>query len=165
MMEIFVTIINNFYLLIIFEKFSLSDVCGSAECASILWLCVIKSSFLDVSSVPISAYVTDAMALFFKMAILRTKLLPRLPVQWSSVCEIPKDELTWSKNSDLVVAVVLDLRPFKFAWEKDLRKTSPPNPLKSGRLTEDINYQKVLEGWTLHEAVSHSPTPVTCFAD
>ena len=74
-----------------------------------------KEFFLDVSSGPISAYVTDAMALFFKMAILRTKLLPRLPVQWSSVFEIPKHELTWSKNSDLVVAVVLDPRLFKFA--------------------------------------------------
>ena len=39
-----------------------------------------KISILDIRWDPRSAYITDTIILFFKMAILRTKLLSRLPV-------------------------------------------------------------------------------------
>ena len=55
------------------------DVCRSLGCTSIWWLYVTKSSNLDVSLDPRSSYVNDAMILFFKMAIIYTKLLTGLP--------------------------------------------------------------------------------------
>ena len=79
--------------------------------------------------------------------------------------KILKHKVTWSKDSVLVDAVVLDPGPSKFAREKGLKKTSLSNPSKSVRLTEDINCQKMLEVQTFHEAVSHSLTSVTCFVD
>ena len=51
--------------------------------------------------------------------------------------KIPKHKVTWSKNFILVVTVVLDSGPFKFAWGEDMKKTFPSNPSKSGRLAED----------------------------
>ena len=82
-----------------------------------------------------------------------------------ALSKILKRKVTWSKGSILVVAVILDLRLFKSARGKGLKKTSPSNPSKYGRLTEDIYCQKIPEGQTSHEAVSHSPKSVTCFVD
>ena len=81
-----------------------------------------KVSILDIRWDPRSPYTTDTIILFFQMAILRTKLLPQLPVQWSSFPKYPH-KVTWSKSSILVVAVAVDPGSFKFAWEKGLQKT------------------------------------------
>ena len=73
--------------------------------------------------------------------------MPRLPIEWSSSLKIPKPKVTYSKNSIFIVAVVLDPRPVKFARGKGLKKISPLNPSKSGKITDDVNYQKVLESY------------------
>ena len=51
--------------------------------------------------------------------------------------EIPKHKETSSKNSILVAAVGLHPGPFKFAWGEGLKKISPSNTSKSGKLTEN----------------------------
>ena len=48
-----------------------------------------KISILGIRFGPRLAYITDAVIIFFEMATLRAKLLPRLPVQWSSFSEYP----------------------------------------------------------------------------
>ena len=73
-MELVMTIVNGFYLLSIFLKLSVLDFCGSSECASTGRLYVTKSSILDISLYLRSAYTTNSMILFFKMAILCRKL-------------------------------------------------------------------------------------------
>ena len=54
--------------------------------------------------------------------------------------KILKHKVTWSKSYILFVAVVLDQQ----SQVRVLKKNSS-NPLNSGRLTDDINCQKVLE--------------------
>lgn len=56
------------------------DVCGSPGCASIRWLYVTKNSILDSLDLR-SAYLTNAMIFFFKLAIIHTKLFPQSSFQ------------------------------------------------------------------------------------
>ena len=68
-MELFVTIVNSFWLLTIFVKLSILDVCGSPICpgyAPICWQYATKISILEDFSDPRLAYVTDAMIPFSK---------------------------------------------------------------------------------------------------
>ena len=68
-MELFVTIINSFWLLTIFVKLSILDVYGIPRCsgyARICWWYATKISILGVFSNPRSAYVMDTMIPFLK---------------------------------------------------------------------------------------------------
>ena len=126
----------------IFVRLSISDVCGSLRYpryAPICWQYTTKVSILDTLSDPRSAYVTDTMIPFSKWLFSLQSAC--LGCQ-AFVClsKILKHKVTWSKNSILVVTVALDSGHFKFAWGECLKKASPLNPSKSGRLAEDQTF-------------------------
>ena len=126
----------------IFVRLSISDVCGSLRYpryAPICWQYTTKVSILDILSDPRSAYVTDTMIPFSKWLFSLQSAC--LGCQ-AFVClsKILKHKVTWSKNSILVVTVALDSGHFKFAWGECLKKASPLNPSKSGRLAEDQTF-------------------------
>ena len=123
-------------------RLSISDVCGSLRYpryAPICWQYTTKVSILDILSDPRSAYVTDTMIPFSKWLFSLQSAC--LGCQ-AFVClsKILKHKVTWSKNSILVVTVALDSGHFKFAWGECLKKASPLNPSKSGRLAEDQTF-------------------------
>ena len=128
-------------MLIIFVKLSILYFCGSPGCASTWSLYVTNSSVLGVDPDLISDCVTDTVIFFFKTAITPCKALVSTINTTVFLSKIPEYMGSWRKSSSLVVAVVLDSRPFKFAWGKGLKKTFPSNTSKSGRRTEDINCQ------------------------
>ena len=138
-MELFVTIVNGFWLLTIFVKLSILDVCGSPICpgyAPMCWQYATKISILEDFSDPRLAYVTDAM-IPFSNGYSPYKSLASATNALVCISKIPKHMVTWSKNSILVVTVAPDSAPFKFAWGEGLKKISPSDLSKSSRLAED----------------------------
>ena len=51
--------------------------------------------------------------------------------------KIPEPKITCSKSSILVVSVLLNPRPVKFALGKGPKETAPSNPSKGGKVSDE----------------------------